>query len=196
MQWKGQNLVPLNQAATAMGKANPSRNTKPEVNLRRELHRLGYRFRKHYRVVDGNQRPPEVDIAFTRLRLAVEVMGVFWHGRKKEYRPKHNSEYWEKKFADNIARDKRNARRLRKAGWLLCVVWDDWTLERQIAAVERYHGRATKRLGQVACEVPRDGEARGRVVQTPGLPSGGNRCGGVRAGAVDGLQRVAAGDLG
>jgi DNA mismatch endonuclease (patch repair protein) len=196
VQWKKQSLVPKNAAATAMGKANPSKNTKPEVNLRRELHRLGYRFRKHYRVVDGNQRPPEVDIAFTKLRLAVEVMGVFWHGRKKEYRPKHNSEYWEKKFADNIARDKRNARRLRRAGWLLCVVWDDWSMERQINAVGRAYGRAKKRYGQVAPKVPRDGGTRGGVVQTPGLPGGGNRRGRVRAGAVDGVQRVAAQHIG
>jgi DNA mismatch endonuclease, patch repair protein len=147
MQWKGQNLSPRDANATAMGKANPSRNTKPELQLRRELHRLGYRFRKHYKVQDGRPRPHEVDIAFTRLKLAVEVMGVFWHGRKKDYRPKHNSEYWEKKFADNIARDKRTARRLRRAGWLVCVVWDDWSLERQINAVGRAYDRAKKRVG-------------------------------------------------
>lgn len=193
MQWKGQNLTPKNEAATAMGKANPSKNTKPELNLRRELHRLGFRFRIHYAVRDGGQRPPKVDIAFPGLRLAVEVHGVFWHGRKKEYQPKHNSEYWQKKFADNRARDKRVARRLRKAGWLLCVVWDDWSLKRQVGAVRRFYdkARAQEGLREVASQVPRDGKASVDLVQAPVIPSG--RCGHrrLRAGAVDGVQRMA-----
>lgn len=191
MQWKGQNLSPRNEAASAMGRANPSKNTKPETQLRSELHRLGFRFRKHYRVQDGNPRPPAVDIAFPRMRLAVEVMGVFWHGRKKEYRPKHNSEYWEKKFADNQARDKRNAKRLKKAGWLLCVVWDDWTLERQVRAVRRYHDRAKERLGDVAPEVHRNGEPRVDVVQAPEIQGGRGGRRELRAVDVNRVQRLA-----
>lgn len=137
VQWKNQSLVPKNDAATAMGKANPSRNTKPEVLLRSALHRLGLRFRKHYRLRDGGPRPPEIDIVFPRIRLAVNVHGSFWHGRKKSYRPKHNSEYWEAKFAYNQKHDAEVAKRVRRAGWTYVVVWDDWTLERQLAAVRR-----------------------------------------------------------
>jgi DNA mismatch endonuclease Vsr len=137
MNWKTSGLKPKNAAATSMGKANPSRNTKPEVQLRSALHRLGLRFRKNYRVIDGNKRPPEVDIVFVSKRVAVQVHGVFWHGRKKEYRPKNNTEYWEAKFRDNQERDKRVTRRLRRAGWQVVTVWDDWTLERQVKAVVR-----------------------------------------------------------
>lgn len=142
VQWKGQSLAPKNAAASAMGRANPSRNTKPEVQLRQELHRLGLRFRIHYRIVDGEQRPPEVDIVFTRIRLAINVHGSFWHGKKKEYKPKHNSQYWTEKFAYNQRRDRIVARRVRKAGWSYLVVWDDWSLERQVAAVLKALGKA------------------------------------------------------
>lgn len=193
MQWKGQNLRPKNEAATAMGKANPSRNTKPEVQLRRELHRLGFRFRKHYRVVDGLPRPPEVDIAFTGLKLAVQIHGIFWHGRKKEYQPKHNSEYWQKKFSDNRARDKRVAKRLKAAGWLLCTVWDDMSLRRQVNAVRRFYERAKAQKGfhEVASQIPRDGEANLDVVQTPTVASGRPGSGELRSDPLHGVQRVA-----
>lgn len=194
MQWKGQGLKPKNEAASAMGKANPSKNTKPEVQLRSELHRLGFRFRKHYRVVDGLPRPPEVDVAFTRLKLAVQIHGIFWHGRKKEYKPKHNSEYWQKKFADNRARDRRVARRLKAAGWTLCTVWDDMSLRRQINAVRRFHEKAREQEGngQVASKVLENGRAGRGLVEAPGFPSRGSRSGGLRADTVDGLQWMAA----
>lgn len=140
MDWKANGLKPSSAAATAMGKANPSRDTKPEVQLRSALHKLGLRFRKNYRIIDGNKRPPEVDIVFVSPRVAVQVHGVFWHGRlssKRSHAPKSNSEYWQKKFADNQARDKRVTRRLRKAGWHVVTVWDDWSLEWQVNAVVR-----------------------------------------------------------
>lgn len=133
--------TPKNEAATKVGKANPSRNTKPELRLRSALHARGLRFYKHHRVRDGLLRPPEVDIAFTRLKLAVQVHGAFWHGRLQT--PKHNNDYWTAKFAYNRERDKVVARRLKKAGWRLVVVWDNWSLERQVKAV----ARAVEKIG-------------------------------------------------
>jgi DNA mismatch endonuclease (patch repair protein) len=140
MDWKKNGLKPSSAAATAMGKANPSRDTKPEIQLRSALHRLGLRFRKNYRVIDGDKRPPAVDIVFVSARVAVQVHGVFWHGKlssKKSHAPKSNSEYWQKKFADNQAWDKRVTKRLKRAGWRVVTVWDDWPLERQVRAVVR-----------------------------------------------------------
>jgi DNA mismatch endonuclease (patch repair protein) len=192
VQWRGQSLAPKNEAASAMGCANPSRNTKPEVRLRQALHRLGMRFRKHYRIVDGLQRPPEVDIVFTGVRLAVNVHGSFWHGKKKEYKPIHNSQYWVDKFAYNQRRDRIVARRVRKAGWFYVVVWDDWPLTKQVREVTKAYERAKERVREVEAALPGDGQAGVNVVQAPGLQGrrGGHR--GSRAGAVDGVQRVAA----
>lgn len=126
--------TPKNLAASNVGKANPSRNTKPELLLRSVLHKLGYRFRIHYRVVDGGKRPPEVDIAFTRQRLAVQVHGSFWHNRSGAV-PKHNADYWAAKFAYNKARDIAVAERLAAAGWRLVEVWDNDPLLLQVEKV-------------------------------------------------------------
>jgi len=150
MQWKGQNLTPKNGAASAMGRANPSRDTKPEVQLRSALHRAGLRFRKHYRLTDGGPRPPEIDIVFPAIKLAVNVHGVFWHGRKSSKRshtPIHNSDYWREKLAYNQRHDRKVARRVRKAGWSYLVVWDDWTLEKQLREVMKAY---EKNIGQMA----------------------------------------------
>jgi DNA mismatch endonuclease (patch repair protein) len=98
------------------------RNTKPELALRRGLHRLGFRFRLHKRGIPG--RP---DLAFPRLRSAVFVHGCFWHrhsGCKFAYFPKSRIDFWDDKFESNVARDARQLRELRKLGWRALVVWE------------------------------------------------------------------------
>ena len=79
----------------------PRSGTKPEIALRRELHRRGLRFRVNLRGVPGSP-----DIAFTRARLAVFVDGCFWHGCPDHYvAPKNNSQWWADKLAENRRRD-------------------------------------------------------------------------------------------
>jgi DNA mismatch endonuclease (patch repair protein) len=101
----------------------PRRDTKPELQLRRELHRLGLRYLLDRSVLPKSRR--RHDIVFSRQRVVVEVYGCFWHGCPKHAtRPKANSGWWAEKLGANVARDVDTERRLAEAGWLLLVVWE------------------------------------------------------------------------
>lgn len=103
--------------------ANKSRDTKPELALRRALYAMGLRYRVCARPVPDVRR--SADVVFRPIRVAVEVRGCFWHGCPEHYRqPKANEDYWTAKVARNLARDADTERRLREAGWLLVVVWE------------------------------------------------------------------------
>jgi DNA mismatch endonuclease (patch repair protein) len=98
------------------------RNTSPEIKVRRILHALGFRFRLHMVALPG--RP---DIVLPKHKLAVFVHGCFWH-RHEECRyattPKSNYAFWQKKFLDNVSRDKRVRAALSEAGWRTIVIWE------------------------------------------------------------------------
>src|SRR4051794_26495416 len=100
------------------------RDTKPEKQLRSELHRRGLRFRTDFAVrVDG--RSPRPDVAFTRMRLAVFVDGCFWHGcSTHSQRPRKNGHYWGPKITRNIERDREQEARLKAAGWTVLRFWE------------------------------------------------------------------------
>lgn len=101
----------------------PRRDTKPEVELRRALHRRGLRFRVQLKV-PGNRRR-SIDIAFTRARLAVYVDGCFWHGCPDHHTlPRANSEWWQWKIARNHQRDASTDAELRAAGWEVLRFWE------------------------------------------------------------------------
>ena len=95
--------------------------TKPELVVRRALHALGYRFRKHVGTLPG--RP---DVVFSRRRAAVFVHGCFWHrhGCDKTYNPKSREQFWQAKFADNVERDRRDQQRLANDGWRVFAAWE------------------------------------------------------------------------
>jgi len=117
------------QATRKSMQANRSRDTKPELLLRRALHAMGLRYRVCARPLPDVRRT--VDIAFPRLKIAVEVRGCFWHGCPEHYRaPSANGGYWAAKVRRNMDRDADTARRLEEAGWSLEVVWehDDLTV--------------------------------------------------------------------
>ncbi len=98
------------------------KDTKPERVVRSVLHRMGYRFRLHRRDLPG--RP---DIVLPKYHTVVFVHGCFWHRHPKckySYTPKTRVAFWKKKFRDNVKRDKKNRKSLRKAGWKLIVVWE------------------------------------------------------------------------
>lgn len=97
------------------------KDTKPEVILRQELHRMGYRFRLHRADLPGKP-----DIVLPKYRVAIYVNGCFWHGHscQKGRRPKSNSEYWDAKLQRNRDRDKRIARECRELKWNRIVVWE------------------------------------------------------------------------
>lgn len=107
---------------SAMMAAIKGKNTKPEIIVRRFLHRLGFRFQLHRRDLPG--RP---DIVLPKYRTVVEVRGCFWHrheGCPFAYMPKSNREFWESKLNGNRERDRRNLRELARLGWRAIEVWE------------------------------------------------------------------------
>jgi DNA mismatch endonuclease (patch repair protein) len=99
------------------------RDTKPEIELRRALHRLGLRYRLQAPAVPGLRR--RVDLTFPGPRVAVDVRGCFWHSCPLHATvPKANREWWQEKLDANHERDQDTELRLRLAGWLVVVVWE------------------------------------------------------------------------
>lgn len=98
------------------------KDTKPEMLLRKELHRRGLRYRVHMRSLPGKP-----DIAFTRKRVAIFVHGCFWHnhsGCRYWRMPQNNQDFWQEKFDKNRARDLRNMAALTQLGWDHLVIWE------------------------------------------------------------------------
>jgi DNA mismatch endonuclease (patch repair protein) len=98
-----------------------SRNTRPEMIVRKYLHSLGYRFRLHRKDLAG--RP---DIVLPRFKTAIWVHGCFWHSHScpSGKLPKTNIDYWHPKLAGNVARDFLNKRKLSSLGWMSFVLWE------------------------------------------------------------------------
>jgi DNA mismatch endonuclease, patch repair protein len=97
--------------------------TRPEIALRAELHASGLRYRIHVRVPGAPRR--SIDVAFTRVRLAVFVDGCFWHGCPLHgTMPAANADWWREKIAANRARDLDTERLLASAGWTVLRVWE------------------------------------------------------------------------
>lgn len=98
------------------------KNTRPEVVVRRFLHRRGFRFRLHARELPGCP-----DLLLPKYKAAVHVHGCFWHqhpGCRLAYMPASNRPFWNSKLSGNADRDKRNNRALRQLGWRVFVVWE------------------------------------------------------------------------
>jgi len=103
-------------------RANKGKDTGPERALRSLLRDAGYPgYRLHWRKAPG--RP---DIAYPGRKVAVFVHGDFWHRcpRCKPPLPKTNREFWARKFALNVERDKRKVDALEQLGWTVLVVWE------------------------------------------------------------------------
>lgn len=97
-----------------------SKNTKPEIIVRRLLHSLGYRYRLHRKDLPGKP-----DIVFPGRKKAILVHGCFWHwhGCAKGQLPKSRLEYWQPKLAKNVERDRTKQEQLESLGWRVLVVW-------------------------------------------------------------------------
>jgi DNA mismatch endonuclease, patch repair protein len=99
-----------------------STNSKPEIVVRSLLHRMGYRFRLHRKDLPGKP-----DIVLPKYRTVIFVHGCFWHRHercRKAYQPKSRRNFWEKKFRQNKARDKKNLNFLEEKDWNVLVVWE------------------------------------------------------------------------
>ena len=99
-----------------------SKNSKPEMIVRKLCHNLGLRFRLHQKI--GSTRP---DLIFKKFNSIIFVNGCFWHshyckaGNKK---PKSNKIFWNRKLSENKKRDQRNIRNLKANGWRILVIWE------------------------------------------------------------------------
>ncbi len=98
-----------------------SKNTGPEMIVRRLVFAMGYRYRLHRRDLPGTP-----DIVLPGRRKIIEVRGCFWHGHDScQYGrlPKSRDEYWRTKIDCNRVRDVENLRRLEGDGWRVLIVW-------------------------------------------------------------------------
>ena len=99
-----------------------SKNTKPEVKVRSLLHKMGYRFRLHYKNLPGKP-----DIVLPKFKTVIFVHGCFWHRHKgcsRATTPKSNQEYWNKKFSRNIQRFNDVSNQIKSLGWNVITIWE------------------------------------------------------------------------
>ena len=96
--------------------------TRPEMIVRKSLHRLGFRYR-----ISDRGLPGSPDLKLTRFRVVVFVNGCFWHrhdGCRYATTPSSNRDWWVEKFTQNVSRDAEKTQRLLRAGWRVLVVWE------------------------------------------------------------------------
>lgn len=115
-------MVDIVDAATRsrMMSSIKAKNTEPEINLRHELHRQGFRYRLHQKL------PGSPDIVLPKYKTVVLVHGCFWHGHGCAFFkwPKTRSEFWREKILQNRERDIRQLSALSAEGWRVAVVWE------------------------------------------------------------------------
>lgn len=104
-----------------------SKNTGPEIMLRKALWHKNMRYRVNYKELPGSP-----DIVFTKYKVVVFCDGDFWHGHNWALRGissleeelKGYSEYWQKKILRNVERDKQNDKTLQALGWVVVRIWE------------------------------------------------------------------------
>ena len=99
-----------------------SKDTKPELLLRKAMHARGFRFRLHDKRLPGSP-----DLVFPRYKAVVFVHGCFWHrhkGCRFATTPATRPDFWADKFQTNVERDKRHETALQAAGWRVATVWE------------------------------------------------------------------------
>ena len=107
---------------SAIMRAVKSRDTAPEIKLRRLAFAAGYRYR-----LNGESLPGKPDMVFWGRKKAIFVHGCFWHGhtcKRGDRMPASNVEYWTRKIARNVERDARVRLELERAGWKSLVIWE------------------------------------------------------------------------
>ncbi|MFD7622358.1 very short patch repair endonuclease [Streptomyces sp. NPDC059802] len=141
---------PSSPSVSARMSRQVSRDTKPEVAVRKLLHASGYRYRVNERVPGMSRRT--IDIAFTRAKVAVMIDGCFWHGCPVHAtQPKSNAEWWRAKLERNMARDRETNKHLESEGWEVLRFWE--------------HESAQEVAGRIVAAVgPRSARKSGRAV--------------------------------
>lgn len=99
-----------------------SKDTKPEKWVRSALHKRGFRFRLHNKLLPGSP-----DLVLRKYKAVIFINGCFWHQHqncKVAHIPETRREFWEKKFARNVARDQKVLYQLKVMGWRTAIVWE------------------------------------------------------------------------
>ena len=99
-----------------------SKNTKPEIKVRKVLHSMGYRFRLHSKDLPGSP-----DIVLPKYKTVIFVHGCFWHRHdncKYASTPKTRKEFWGEKFEANVKRDIKIQEKIKIMGWQSVVIWE------------------------------------------------------------------------
>jgi DNA mismatch endonuclease (patch repair protein) len=99
-----------------------NRNTRPEMIVRSIVHGMGYRYALHKKELPGKP-----DLVLTRHHKIINVNGCFFHMHRCKYGrvfPATNASFWKTKRLSNVARDRRNSKALRRAGWKVMTVWE------------------------------------------------------------------------
>jgi DNA mismatch endonuclease (patch repair protein) len=97
------------------------KNTRPEMTIRRGLHRIGFRYRLHDRNLPGHP-----DLIFPRFRAVILVHGCYWHCHDCHLFkwPSSRKKFWRKKIEGNQARDALTSQKLQEAGWRVLTIWE------------------------------------------------------------------------
>ncbi len=101
-----------------------NKDTRPEMIVRSEVHRMGFRYKLHTSTLPGKP-----DLVLKRHNKIIFVHGCFWHMHKCKYgkvKPKTNAAFWENKRLGNVKRDKKVIRELETNGWQVLIVWECW----------------------------------------------------------------------
>lgn len=137
-----------------------SRDTAPELRVRKLAHALGRRFRLHRRDLPGTP-----DLVFPRFKLAIFVHGCFWHrhpGCVRASMPLINVEFWKVKFQRNCIRDTRALDALTNLGWRVAVIWECET-------------RSEPRLREILSTILEARQTQSLKTQSPSGPSDNKR---------------------
>lgn len=154
---------PASEASSRAKRANPARNTQPELLLRRALRKLGFRYR-----INGRSLAGKPDVVFREAKVVVFCDGDFWHGRywahlREELARRANADYWIPKIAANRARDRLCRHALRRAGWRVLRVWET-DLKRNPDAIAR---RIVRIVESARCTPPTRARRRARPSAEP-----------------------------
>ena len=125
-------------------RSNKSKDTKPELMLRKELWSRGMRYRKNYKALPGKP-----DMVFLRAKLAVFVDGKMWHGYDWEHQKndfKSNRDFWIPKIERNIERDLKVNQILNEQGWQVVLFWDFEIKKNVVACADKIEQAYSKRM--------------------------------------------------
>tara|TARA_Y200000002_G_scaffold122537_1_gene100578 strand:+ start:278 stop:694 length:417 start_codon:yes stop_codon:yes gene_type:complete len=120
MQKEGFHMI--SSARSKNMSAIKSKNTKPEIEVRKLLHSMGFRFRLHRKDLPGSP-----DIFLPKFKTVIFVHGCFWHRHencKYSSTPKTRVQFWEKKFNSNILRDLENQKKIKDIGLRSIIIWE------------------------------------------------------------------------